>query len=126
MKNGQVRLVGGRLPSEGRVEFALNGAWGGVCDNNWSMNDADVVCRMLGYSRAIRASRGASFGEGSGDTLLNNVACRGSEHSLSDCPHSVIRRADCGHGKDAGVVCWDDNFQGKAASFRYVIVDKIV
>ena len=47
---GQVRLAGGNIPNEGRVEICIGNAWGTVCDDNWDSNDATVVCRQLGYS----------------------------------------------------------------------------
>lgn len=46
---GQVRLVGGATPNEGRVELCINKVWGTICDDGWSYNDANVVCGQLGY-----------------------------------------------------------------------------
>ena len=48
--NGQVRLAGGNILNEGRVEICLNNQWGTVCDNSWGSADATVVCRQLRHS----------------------------------------------------------------------------
>ena len=48
--NYKVRLVDGNSSNEGRVEVQYNGgAWGTVCDDYWTDENAEVVCRMLGY-----------------------------------------------------------------------------
>ena len=47
--NGDIRLVGGNVPNEGRVEICIDSAWGTVCDDSWSSPDAMVVCNQLGY-----------------------------------------------------------------------------
>ena len=44
-----VRLVGGAIEQEGRIEICYNGVWSTVCDTNWQDIDSYVVCRSLGY-----------------------------------------------------------------------------
>jgi len=50
-EDGAVRLVGGAMAFEGRVEICLDGTYGTICDDYWTANAAEVVCRQLGYGR---------------------------------------------------------------------------
>uniref|UniRef100_A0A0L8G2E6 SRCR domain-containing protein n=1 Tax=Octopus bimaculoides TaxID=37653 RepID=A0A0L8G2E6_OCTBM len=102
---GSVRLVGGNVPNEGRVEIYHAGVWGTICDDSWDERDATVVCRMLGYTRG-RAIMLAAFGAGTGQIAMDDVSCLGNELSLSDCQHNGWLNHNCAHYEDAGVSCF--------------------
>ena len=98
--------MGGTTPLEGRVELFLLGHWGTVCDYNWDLADATVVCHELGFPRAVEAPRGAAFGTGSGPSWYYSVYCVGTELNLNQCSRSSYHFGSaCPHSRDAGVVC---------------------
>uniref|UniRef100_A0A8C4UQ12 SRCR domain-containing protein n=1 Tax=Falco tinnunculus TaxID=100819 RepID=A0A8C4UQ12_FALTI len=103
---GGRRLVGGEDPCSGRVEVKLQGRWGTVADESWTMEDAEVVCRQLGCGSAINSYDASSrFGRGYGPINLAIVSCRGDEATLWDCeirgwgPYTGV------HNFDTAVVC---------------------
>ena len=70
-----VRLVGPD-PHVGRVEVNYNDVWGTICDDGWGIEDANVVCRQLGFTNgAARAATNAEFGQGlSCSEFLRSIA----------------------------------------------------
>ncbi|NXC23331.1 SRB4D protein, partial [Corythaeola cristata] len=89
----------------GRVEVMHDHQWGTVCDDDWSLLDASVVCRQLGCGTAVSAYSAAHFGQGSGPIWLDNVQCSGTEAALSECLARPWGVNNCHHGEDASVVC---------------------
>jgi len=100
-----IRLVGGSSPLTGRVEVFYNNQWGTICDDAWDLNDANVVCRQLGFPQASQAFRGAYYGQGSGPIWMDDVACSGSESYIYECRHRGWGNHDCTHSRDASVQC---------------------
>ena len=122
--SAQVRLGGGSADNVGHVMvLGSNGTWGGVCDNDWDINDGHVVCRMLGYPSAETIITNKqnildyyySYDDydyiydepETGDTfVLDKLGCTGSESSIFDCIHDGEWNAnDCEYIMIAGVRC---------------------
>ena len=90
------------------MEVHYNDAWGTVCDDDWDIRDARVVCRQLGFQDALNAYENARYGHGTGPIWLDNVQCLGNESSLLLCRHSGVGNHNCGHSEDASVVCGEN------------------
>ena len=76
-------------------------------DYYFDINEANVVCRELGYRGATRYNYAYYYyGIGSGPIWLAHLACTGDETSLHYCSHDGIGNIHyCNHYDDVGVVC---------------------
>ena len=105
----EIRLFGGPdyngcgSTSEGRVEVLYNGTWGTICRDDWDLNDAHVVCRMLGYTGALQAVGAHRYGDSCRTIYLGNTDCAGTESDLEECKHTLL--PECHSGHIAGVKC---------------------
>ena len=102
-----MRLVGGAVPSEGRLEVLYNGTWGTVCNDYLSCTDGLVVCRQLGYNIGVKSIvlDSVMFGAGEGPIWMDDVECTGSEESILNCTHRGFGVHNCNHRADVGIVC---------------------
>ena len=74
---GDVRLVGGSVADEGRVELCSNNVWGTICDDGFDERDANVICRQLGYPDQ-------------GITKMDNYSCISHNYYLTRCYSKAI------------------------------------
>ncbi|KAL1275610.1 hypothetical protein QQF64_035233 [Cirrhinus molitorella] len=102
-----LRLSGGEGQCSGRLEVYHNAVWGSVCDDQWDISDAQVVCRQLGCGAALRTDGNLTFVAGEGVVWINKVECRGNEIHLWDCPFSLNNHTDCSHKKHVRLTCAD-------------------
>lgn len=49
-EDGDIQLIYGDIMSEGTILICKDDVWGTVCDDLYDHNDAEVVCRRLGYT----------------------------------------------------------------------------
>uniref|UniRef100_A0A8C9W8G7 SRCR domain-containing protein n=1 Tax=Scleropages formosus TaxID=113540 RepID=A0A8C9W8G7_SCLFO len=101
-----VRLAGGPHLCSGRLEFHHKGSWYTVCDPDFDLQDAKVVCRQLGCGTAVQVQGAAVFGKGDGKVWKNKVECRGDEHHFRQCLISSTKDIKCTHDTDVGLECF--------------------
>ena len=121
-----VRLVDSKNATsnvtDGRVEVLLNGLWGTICDDLFDINDANVICRELGFPGALTIVTNSAFGRGTGRIWLDDLRCYGNETSLFLCPHGGFGNHNCYHYEDVGVVCRDPDLQESARGTAIVLI----
>ena len=114
------------------MQLCLYGRWGSVCDHQWSVADANVVCGHLGYYAigqrsiccysvsimyvfhtyqyigALNYSLNDTSEALAGPIFLDNVNCSGSEQRLIDCNFDYLANR-CTHAEDVAVRCQPGN-----------------
>ncbi|XP_029028167.1 HHIP-like protein 1 isoform X1 [Betta splendens] len=108
LRPGAVRLVSTDGRSDrGRVEVFVLKQWGTVCDDLFTMQAGAVVCRQLGFTRALEVKARAALGAADRGVriLLDDVECEGGERSLLECRRAKIGKHNCSHREDVGVIC---------------------
>ena len=97
---------------EGEIEVYYGGQWDRVCNIDWDVNDAEVVCRELGFTGAISAEYSRATNEIFDTAILDGAFCSGDELHLLDCPRFVplSNVTNVCLGNYAGVTCLSKYF----------------
>uniref|UniRef100_A0A8C5R8K3 SRCR domain-containing protein n=1 Tax=Leptobrachium leishanense TaxID=445787 RepID=A0A8C5R8K3_9ANUR len=109
------RLVSVNDTCSGRVELLYAGRWGTLCNSDWDLPAANVLCRQLHCGIAQSLPKGGQFGKGDGTLWNDKFHCSGTESHLSECSSTALGYGECPAWDTAGVVC-----TGKQESLRLV------
>ena len=104
-----LRLIngGGDDSTVNIVHVKINGTWGGICDDGFSINEANVICRQLGYDLGAEIVKTGQGNNHEDHISLYDMTCTGDEPHISDChfgDHSAHNHICVGTEK-AGIKC---------------------
>ncbi len=79
-----------------------NNTFGGICDDGFGINEANVVCRELGYKLGAKEALGNSyFGHGGGKIVIEQLVHKSTfsylieyDRPLNHCRHVPETRLD--------------------------------
>ncbi|XP_042299721.1 deleted in malignant brain tumors 1 protein-like, partial [Sceloporus undulatus] len=101
----RLRLVNGSSRCSGRVEVFHNQHWEAICEHDWDLDKAHVVCREVDCGEALSATGGSYFGSGSGHIRLHLGYCEGQDTAFFDCELRDRGDQSCASKGAAGVIC---------------------
>ncbi|XP_054884088.1 scavenger receptor cysteine-rich type 1 protein M130-like [Poeciliopsis prolifica] len=100
-----VRLVPGTNRCSGRLEVKTNQSWSSVCEKDFDLQDAQVVCREIGCGPPS-VLQGALYGEAEAPVGSREFLCEGSESALLNCSsRKSSGRNSCSPGQAVGLTC---------------------
>ncbi len=86
-----LRLDDGPSPHIGRLMVFKSGAFGGICDEEWDIRDANVACIQLGFLMGVDKSYRAppELARTGGFMWMTKVYCGGLEKNIFDCSFTL-------------------------------------
>lgn len=85
---------------EEAVQISRNGEWRGICDDSFTPEVGQVLCRMAGLSYVSHASVA-----GRDSFWIDSISCNGSETSIDQCSGISWGDDDCSGGENVHLVC---------------------
>lgn len=117
MADAALSLVHGSNIFEGKLLYYRFEQWRSVCIETWDLQDADPLCKSLGYGHAQSISVSRTVDRKTHDDVtLDRVHCTGDEGDFLDCPGVGDGSIDCNRTGDARVVCSGGRYDQKQFS----------
>ncbi|XP_054441032.1 scavenger receptor cysteine-rich domain-containing protein SCART1 [Pteronotus mesoamericanus] len=108
---GALRLANRHSPCDGVVLVWHGDRWGRVCNREWTLAEASVVCRQLGCGHAVGAPKYVPLPGEEVSAVLHNVSCRGSESSLWECHLGAWTQSPCPYEWAVIALCSNGTFR---------------
>lgn len=132
-----IRLLGGRTVREGRLQVKIDGDWGTVCNYQWNILNAAVVCNQLGLvlnpdDWFLERSEIPDAGTAE-NIVLTNVECDEFDTDVTKCRSDKRKdfESSCTHEHDVGIRCYDSSWAGlrfgvlaERSDLQYITVEK--
>lgn len=103
-----VRLKSRGRTDAGTVEIRLDEGWVQVCDEDWTYEDAKVLCREMNFTDAMELKK-SKLGKVSMDSVpfkgLSDFKCNGKESHLLNCTYKTLTKR-CGRMNRASAICY--------------------
>ncbi|XP_065884217.1 scavenger receptor cysteine-rich type 1 protein M130-like isoform X2 [Dysidea avara] len=105
---GDLRLTGyGATSLWGRLEIYHDGIWGTICDEQFTINEAEVACRQMGLGYSVNVRTKPLQRHGLADSTVHFIfSCNGSESHLLNCEQiQITNTSHCSHKDDVEIIC---------------------
>ena len=109
---GDIRLVDGDAPNQGRIEIYSNSTWWKLCSSRFDGHAFETVCRQLNRPHPSQKFSNSDFGAGNLTYLSTTFYCDTTKSSLLNCSQPW-QYGHCGAENSVGVVCGDMVYAGK-------------
>ncbi|KAL1512965.1 hypothetical protein ABEB36_002460 [Hypothenemus hampei] len=105
-----VKLAGAEGSNEGRIEVTVFSKTGYICDDQFPITDAEMLCKELGFESGPLEVKGNSYyakdlRENHTLYMMDDIECLGNETSIMHCDFAGWGIHDCADRDIAGVIC---------------------